>query len=210
LQKEDSQNSRNDKKMMKLLGVFFLIATVVSDVLGSQCPSWEVAIEQQIKFELTSCSKKIGPVQGNVPGSVHTDLMKAGIVHIDPYFRYEEKNLSWIPQECWEYKSSPFDLSRLSADCELNLRFDSLDAVATVTLNDVVVGNSVNAHRMHDLRVPSNAMKASNNVLKVTFHPALQYNKDQAANYPYEVPATQNWNVWAEPSSRPFLRKAGR
>jgi hypothetical protein len=197
--------------MMKMLVVWvFLISTLISDVQGAQCPSWEVAIEHQVKFELSSCSKKIGPVHGTVPGSVHTDLMNAGIIHADPYFRYEEKNLSWIPQECWEYKSSQFDLSKLSTDCELNLRFDSLDAVTTVTLNDVVIGNTVNAHRMHDLIVPSNAMKPSSNILKVTFHPALQYNKDQAATYPYEVPATQNWNVWAEPSSRPFLRKAGR
>lgn len=31
----------------------------------------------------------------------------------------------------------------------------------------------------------------------------------QAAKYPYVVPETQNYNVWAEPSHRSFIRKAG-
>lgn len=31
----------------------------------------------------------------------------------------------------------------------------------------------------------------------------------QADKYPYIVPETQNYNVWAEPSHRSFIRKAG-
>lgn len=31
----------------------------------------------------------------------------------------------------------------------------------------------------------------------------------QAAAYPYDVPATRNFNVWAESSHRSFIRKAG-
>lgn len=33
--------------------------------------------------------------------------------------------------------------------------------------------------------------------------------KHQAENYPYFVPATQNFNTWTEPTHRSFIRKAG-
>jgi len=31
----------------------------------------------------------------------------------------------------------------------------------------------------------------------------------QAAKTPYTIPETKNYNVWAEPSQRNFMRKAG-
>jgi len=48
-----------------------------------------------------------------------------------------------------------------------------------------------------------------NNIISVSIANALDYTKNQASKYPYTVPETENWNVWAEPSNRNFLRKAG-
>lgn len=40
-------------------------------------------------------------------------------------------------------------------------------------------------------------------------HLPLMLVERQAASYPYVIPETVNYNVWAEPSARNFLRKAG-
>jgi beta-mannosidase len=186
-----------------------LLFAVVSLVAGGFCSSWEVSFEKNLKWEVSSCDGNYGPYAGNVPGSLHLDLINAGVITTDPYFRYEEKNLSWVTQQCWQYKSAVFDLPIVSKDCDLVLQFDNLDSVTTVTVNDKVIGKTANAHRQHNLIVPAGLMRSTGNTIQVAFDSPLAFNHAQAKDYPYEVPATQNWNVWAEPSDRSFLRKAG-
>jgi beta-mannosidase len=195
--------------MMKPVFQAILIVSILSVVIGTGCSSWEVVIDNNLNFELSSCDGKYGPVAGRVPGSVHTDLIHGGVIQTDPYFRYGEKNLSWVTEQCWQYKSSAFYLPNLQSDCPLTLQFDNLDAVASVELNGNIVANTANAHRQHTISVPLGLGQKEGNVLKIQFASALAYTHQQAKEYPYEVPETQNWNVWAEPSDRNFLRKAG-
>lgn len=192
---------------MRVFAIF--LVSLLSAVTGSTCRTWSSSIQSTTTFLLRSCDGQYGPIEGRIPGSVHTDLINAGIIKVNPYYRYEETNLSWVAQQCWEYNSNEFDIPNLDLNCELKLRFESLDAVATVELNGVVIANTVNAHREHDFSISSSALKKTENKLKITFQSALQYNHQTASQYPYTVPATQNWNVWAEPSDRSFLRKAG-
>jgi beta-mannosidase len=52
-------------------------------------------------------------------------------------------------------------------------------------------------------------LQAGPNELEVSFQSALAYALKQSHAYPYVVPETENYNVWAEPSNRAFVRKAG-
>ena len=198
---------------MTLLFAFFLLSLHlgVEKVVGSSCSRWAIQVPAVTNFTLRSCDGKYGPYSGHIPGSVHTDLMKAGVISGDPYYRYQEIDLSWIPQTCWVYESEPFALpaSGLTESCNVRIRLRHVDSVATVALNGVAIGQADNAHASHDFLVPANALSTASNVLSLTFPPTLSYVLQASEAYPYSVPHTINYNVWAEPSHRNFIRKAG-
>ena len=188
-----------------------LVLSFVCVVAGDGCKqNWEVSVQDNVKFKLYSCDKKIGPFPAKIPGDVHLDLMNANIIKINPYYRFEEKNLSWVVQQCWVYQSDYFSLpGNYDPTCDLRLRMKGVDAVGIISINGQKIFQTVNAHREHDLSIPSSALKLEDNVLTIELQSALTYTKQQASQYPYVVPATENYNVWAEPTSRNFLRKAG-
>jgi len=163
-------------------------------------------------ISLSSCDSKIGPIPGSIPGIVHTDLIAAGLIKLDPYFRYEEESLSWITDQCWAYTiRSAVGLQNLNDNADLFVRFEGIDTVSTVSFNGHEIGRSMNAFRSYSFPIPAGLVHkdANENVLRVELASARQYAKTQAAAYPYVVPETQNYNVWAEPSSRNFIRKTG-
>src|SRR5689334_22211118 len=81
-------------------------------------------------------------VPAQVPGSVHTDLLAAGLI-VDPYLGLNESDLVWMPRADWRYERE-LAISPVAADERADLVFDGLDTVATITLGDVVVGRTVN------------------------------------------------------------------
>lgn len=115
--------------------------------------------------------------------------------------------MSWVAQQCWVY-SVTMDAVNIDTSTPVYLRMTGVDTVASISLNGVSVGKSTNAFRTHLFRVDS-MLKSTGNELRIEISSALTEAKSRAADYPYEVPATENWNVWAEPSSRNFVRKAG-
>jgi beta-mannosidase len=151
-------------------------------------------------------------VTGSVPGEVHTDLMQAGILGKDPYFRYNELNMSWVALEkTWTYESSPFDMPTEDTVGGLwYLKLKGVDSIASIYLNDILIGETNNVFRTFTFPLP--AVPADTHtvgVLRVVLHGALHYASTRAAAYPYEVPETENYNVWAEPSHRNMVRKPG-
>ncbi|KAL4228976.1 hypothetical protein ACF0H5_012016 [Mactra antiquata] len=44
-------------------------------------------------------------IPANVPGDVHTALMKAGILE-DPYYRYNDVKYSWVGYSDWIYSTT--------------------------------------------------------------------------------------------------------
>jgi len=211
-----------------MLGYIFIIFTLAA---GSGVIHGRVGIDSSVQqsptdyrewnllplnptVTLSSCDGKFGPYPGSVPGEVHTDLMEAGVIKQDPYFRYEEENLSWITDTCWSYSvafSSKLLTLQKSRGQELKVRFDKIDTVASLYWNGANIGTSQNAFRSFVFSLPLEFQDSTKEsyVLRIDLESARQFAKKQAAAYPYTVPATQNYNVWAEPSSRNFVRKAG-
>src|SRR5882724_3696304 len=73
-------------------------------------------------------------VPARVPGCVHTDLLRAGLIE-DPYFGTNEPKLLWIGETNWQYRST-FDADPKLFDQErIDLVCDGLDTVATIELN---------------------------------------------------------------------------
>ncbi|MBE7163295.1 MAG: glycoside hydrolase family 2 protein, partial [Williamsia herbipolensis] len=91
------------------------------------------------------------PIDATVPGQVHTDLLREGIVD-DPAFDRNETAAKWVGRADWVYRREldvdPRGHERVDLVCE------GLDTVASLTLDGVELGNTRNMHRRYrfDLR----------------------------------------------------------
>ncbi|RZW53388.1 MAG: glycoside hydrolase family 2 protein, partial [Flavobacteriaceae bacterium] len=68
-----------------------------------------------------------------VPGNVHTDLLDNGLIN-DPFIGNNEKEVQWVSQDNWEYKTT-FHLSdETLLKVSKSLVFEGLDTYASVYL----------------------------------------------------------------------------
>src|SRR4051794_17912620 len=104
-------------------------------------------------------------VPATVPGTVHTDLLAAGLIP-DPYLDDNESRLGWIGRCDWRYEAA---LRWVAPGTErVDLVCQGLDTVATVELNGAVLARTQNMHRTYrfDLRP---VLRDGDNLLAVTF-----------------------------------------
>lgn len=101
-----------------------------------------------------------------VPGCVSTDLLAAGLLP-DPYVGANEGRHSWVGRTNWRYETS-FDTAVPAPGERVDLVFEGLDTVATIKLNDRVIGTVANMHRSYrfDLRA---LLREGANLLVVDF-----------------------------------------
>ncbi len=117
-----------------------------------------------------------GAVAVTVPGTVHTDLLAAGLIP-DPYLDDNERLLAWIGQAGWRYERT-LQWQPTGHD-RVDLVFEGLDTVATVELNGAVVARTANMHRTHRIDVTARLAPGAN-PLAVTFASAVRH-ADQAS-----------------------------
>ncbi|MFF3066536.1 glycoside hydrolase family 2 protein [Oerskovia sp. NPDC057915] len=111
------------------------------------------------------------PVPATVPGTVHTDLLAAGIVP-DPYLDDNEHVLAWIGRCDWEYRTT-FEWTPDGHERH-DLVADGLDTVAAVTLNGHLLAETANQHRTYRLPVDEH-LRPGSNELVVRFSSPLAY-----------------------------------
>ena len=108
----------------------------------------------------------------SVPGTVHTDLMTAGIIE-DPYFRLNERAVQWVDKEEWIYRTT-FDVgAELFAKDNISLIFEGLDTYADVTLNGVSIIKADNMFCEWPANVKS-LLRKTGNELEVKFRSATR------------------------------------
>ncbi len=134
-------------------------------------------------------------VPATVPGSVHTDLMAAGLL-ADPYLDLNETTQHWVGNSTWRYRTT-FDADP-QPGTQYELAFDGLDTVAVVTLNDTEVARTANMHRGYRFDVTS-LLRAGANELTVTFTAVREYTDAVRAEL------GERPNVYPEPSQ--YVRK---
>ncbi|MHB1491169.1 MAG: glycoside hydrolase family 2 protein [Cellulomonas sp.] len=109
--------------------------------------------------------REAGALPATVPGTVHTDLLAAGLL-ADPYIGTNEKLQEWIGSTSWRYATTFTGSSGVAERADLV--FEGLDTVATVRLNGEVVLESRNQHRSY--RVPiAGRLQDGENRLEVLF-----------------------------------------
>ena len=86
-------------------------------------------------------------VPATVPGSVHLDLLAAGVI-ADPFVDTNETLQYWVGESDWEL-SRHVTLTDLAPGERVELVFHGLDTVATVLFDDHVLGATENMHRTY-------------------------------------------------------------
>ncbi|MFJ9033089.1 glycoside hydrolase family 2 protein [Streptomyces sp. NPDC102274] len=157
----------------------------------------DIAIFHQILHDGWRLSSTTGPVPAHiagrvlparVPGSVHLDLLAAGLIP-DPYLDRTEEELAWAHRTGWHYTLT-FDAAAPAPGERVDLAFDGLDTVATVELNGRPLGSTANMHRAYRFDTRQ-ALRCGTNELVVAFRPALEYAEEaerelgRPHNYPH-------------------------
>ncbi|MDC0478368.1 glycoside hydrolase family 2 protein [Flavobacteriaceae bacterium] len=82
-------------------------------------------------------------LEASVPGDVHMDLLKNGLIE-DPFYRLNEHDLQWIDKTDWEYKTE-FYLSKKDINSHsLSLDFHGIDTYSSIYLNDSLIATTDN------------------------------------------------------------------
>ena len=136
----------------------------------------------------------------SVPGGVHTDLMASGRIP-DPFIADNEKQVQWVAESDWIYRTSFTCTNKLVAEDKVFLVCDGLDTLATVVLNGHELGKTNNMFRQYRWDIKSFLKTNRSNELSITFSSPVKYVAGQQSKRP--LPGVSQ----AIPGG-PYLRKA--
>lgn len=107
-----------------------------------------------------------------VPGTVHQDLMALGKLP-DPFYGMNEKEIQWVEDEDWLYRTSFVLSEEQLAHQEIFLAFDGLDTYADVSLNGACILKADNMFVGY--RVPvKQVLRSGENKLLIRFRSPIR------------------------------------
>lgn len=153
-----------------------------------------------------------------VPGVVHTDLLRHGLID-DPYIGLNERKVQWVDKEDWVYETTFQVSDAVLANDHIDLCFDGLDTYADVYLNGTKILEADNMFRRWRVGVKellkqgtAEAVAGGENVLRVYFHSPIKVDMPKWEKYPHLYGAandqSENGGVLDRKLSV-FARKAG-
>ena len=101
--------------------------------------------------EVAAAAAADGPgVPATVPGTVHTDLLAAGLIG-DPCLDDAERRLAWVGRAGWTYRRAlgAAEAGAQAGHDRLDLVLGGLDTVATVAADGVELARTADMHRSH-------------------------------------------------------------
>ena len=118
-----------------------------------------------------------GIVSADIPGSVYATLLKEELIP-DPYYRDNELKVLPLMDNDFVYRRT-FTAEESLFECEeVLLRFDGIDTLADVYLNEELLGSSCNMHRIWEFEV-LDVLKHGENELKVVIYSPTKYIKEE-------------------------------
>lgn len=120
-------------------------------------------------------------VPATVPGTTHTDLLAADLI-ADPYLRLNETEVAWMHRARWRYERE-LVVAPAQPDERVDLVFEGLDTVASVSLGGQVLGHTANQHRTFrfDVRESVTGADGGRMPLTVDFASALESAESEVA-----------------------------
>lgn len=145
-----------------------------------------------------------------VPGVVHTDLMRAGLIP-DPRVGLNERSVQWVDKEDWIYETI-FDVAdSLLMNNRIDICFDGLDTYADVYLNDKKIIEADNMFCRWRTGV-QDLLQPEGNTLRVYFHSPVKVDMPKWEQHPHLYGASNDQSENGGLLDRKisvFARKAG-
>lgn len=128
-------------------------------------------------------------LSAKIPGTVHADLLANKVID-DPFFGTNEKQLQWIENENWNYKTSFFISKSELKFKNIELEFKGLDTYATVFLNGKPILEANNMFRTWKIPVKNNLIEGENSI-EIKFKSAVLEGKNQAKKLAFTLPGDE-------------------
>ena len=134
-----------------------------------------------------------------IPGSVYGNLLRQGLMP-DPYERMNELDALKLMENAFRFQTV-FSLTgeQMAADFLL-LRFDGIDTLAEIYLNDILLGHADNMHRVWEFDI-RDAAREGENTLRVEISSPTRYIEE-------ENEKVYTGGSWDAMLGFPHLRKA--
>lgn len=124
------------------------------------------------------------PSQGipaQIPGTVHTDLLSAGLIS-NPFYADNEQRLQWIQENEWLYETF-FDVPEIfNLDSPLYLICQGLDTIAQISLNYRQLAVTKNMFRNYAFNI-QHFVKTKDNKLAIHFRSPTCYARELEPAY---------------------------
>lgn len=143
-----------------------------------------------------------GWISAEVPGHVHLDLIRHGII-ADPFAGMNELGCQWVDERDWSYRTA-FEWQPDPENPRRVLHFEGLDTVCEVFLNDQKIGEHDNMFLPLEIDV-TDLLVAGANTVRIDFKSAVRVGLERRTAYLAEQGLPENTERFAE---RPFVRKA--
>ena len=132
---------------------------------------------------------------GCVPGDVHLDMLRAGVIE-EPLYGRNALDCRWMEEVDWWYSRS-FDLSPEVIGDRVELRFAGLDMTADVWLNGAKIGHHDNQFVPYTIDV-TEVVREGENLLVVRVDCGLRANRKDRSKYVHmsSLPPTGLPRMW--------------
>ncbi|RLK47854.1 glycoside hydrolase family 2 protein [Microbacterium telephonicum] len=130
-----------------------------------------------------------GAIPATVPGTVHVDLLAAGLIP-DPFHGVNEAAVAWVGLVDWTYETT-FTWAP-DGQARQDLVFDGLDTVTEIRLNGALLGVTANQHRSYRFDIGA-VLVEGENVVELAFRAPVPYANAQSLELgvrprPYPLP----------------------
>ena len=137
------------------------------------------------------------PVQ--IPGSVYSALL-AGSYIPDPYYRDNELQILPLMDNDFTFSDTFMAEKKAGEYDSVLLRFEGIDTLADIFLNDIFLGSTCNMHRTYEFDI-AESLREGENTLRVELHSPTRYIKE-------EDEKVYTGGSWDAMEGFPHLRKA--
>ncbi|KAG6023820.1 Beta-mannosidase B [Claviceps citrina] len=135
------------------------------------------------------------------PTHIHLDLTHHKVIP-DPYEGQNEKDVQWIGETAWVYRTW-FPTPEVGSNAMAVLAFDGLDTFATVVLNGTTILETDNMFLSVRKEVTALLNKGGDNELVITFDAAYLRGWKEVEKQPHH-----KWGCWNGDNSRLGVRKS--
>lgn len=148
--------------------------------MSSVAVGWEFIETTRADLPHLTAAGKADWLPAQVPGYVHLDLVRNGVID-HPYYRMNEAGCQWIDNTDWTYRTT----FTFSPDADFPVRklfFEQLDTVCTIFLNGTKIAAHDNAFLPLTVDV-STLLNDGDNTLQIEFKSAVTTGNDRMAAY---------------------------